>query len=372
MSQRCYYEVLGVEKTADGETIKRAFRKMALKYHPDRNPDDPDSAEKFKECAEAYEVLHDSEKRQRYDRYGHAGVNGNGQHFSSNSDIFSHFSDIFGDLFGFAGMGGMGGGRSRPRAGADLRYNLEISFIQAAKGAEVKIKIPRQVPCPECEGSGAAPGTSPATCPDCRGAGQILRSQGFFQLQMPCPRCQGQGRIITSPCPRCRGEGEVEQVRELAVNIPAGVDTGNRLRLRGEGEMGLNGGPPGDLFVVLHVQADKNFERRGQDLVLQREITFVQAALGTRLELPTLDDPVDFEVPKGTQSGQVFRISGSGLPYPGQSRKGDLLVELSVRTPTGLNAEQEKLLREFERLESKKPLNKAKKAIKKMGSAMGL
>ncbi|MDR1124638.1 MAG: molecular chaperone DnaJ [Deltaproteobacteria bacterium] len=372
MSQRCYYEVLGVEKTADGETIKRSFRKMALKYHPDRNPDDPDAAEKFKECAEAYEVLHDAEKRQRYDRYGHAGVNGNGQHFSSNSDIFSHFSDIFGDLFGFSGMGGMGGGRNRPRAGADLRYNLEITFLQAAKGAEVKIKIPRQVLCPECEGSGAAPGASPAACPDCRGTGQVVRSQGFFQLQMPCPRCHGQGRVITNPCPRCRGAGEVEQVRELAVNIPAGVDSGNRLRLRGEGEMGLNGGPPGDLFVVLQVQADKNFERRGQDLILHREITFVQAALGARLELPTLDEPVSFEVPKGTQSGQVFRISGAGLPYPGRGRKGDLLVELGVLTPTGLNAEQEKLLREFERLENKKPLNKAKKVIKKMGSAMWL
>ncbi|MDL2307326.1 molecular chaperone DnaJ [Desulfovibrio sp. OttesenSCG-928-C06] len=373
MAQRDYYEILEVERTSDTDTIKRSFRKLALKYHPDRNPDDPEAAAKFKECAEAYEVLQDAEKRQRYDRYGHAGVNG--QNFNSNSDIFSHFSDIFGDLFGFAGMGGMGGGggRNRPRQGADLRYNLEISFMQAARGAEVKIKVPRHVTCDECNGSGAAPGTSATVCPDCQGSGQIRRSQGFFQLQMPCPRCNGEGRIISSPCPKCRSNGIIEQVRELAVNIPAGVDTGNRLRLRGEGELGLNGGPAGDLFVVLHVQADKNFERDGQDLIVRRDISFVQAALGAKIDIPTLDEDITFDVPKGTQSGEVFRISGAGLPYPGQSsRKGSLLVELTVKTPTRLSSEQEKLLRKFDDLENKKPLNKAKKAFKKVGDAMGL
>ncbi|MDR2891506.1 MAG: molecular chaperone DnaJ [Deltaproteobacteria bacterium] len=370
-SQRDYYEILEVERTAETEVIKRSFRKLALKYHPDHNPDNPEAAAKFKEAAEAYEVLQDPEKRQRYDRYGHAGVQGNGQGFHSNADIFSHFSDIFGDLFGFSGMGGAGA-RNRPRAGADLRYNLEISFMQAAKGDEVKIKIPRQVVCDECGGSGAASGSSPITCPDCGGSGQIRHSQGFFQLQTPCPRCKGAGRIIKNPCPKCRGNGIVEQVRELAVNIPAGVDTGNRLRLRGEGEDGSNGGPAGDLFVVLHVRPDKTFERQGQDLILRREINFVQAALGGKIELPTLNDPVQFDVPRGTQGGQIFHIKGEGLNYPGQSRKGDLLVEITVTIPTSLSAEQEKLLREFARLEENKPLSKAKKAFKKVGSSIGL
>jgi molecular chaperone DnaJ len=318
--------------------------------------------------------LHDPEKRRRYDRFGHAGVNGSGQNFGSDSDIFAHFSDIFGDLFGF--MGGAGRqGQDMVRDGADLRYNLEISFMQAAKGSEVKIKLPRHVNCEECGGSGAAKGASANACTDCGGSGQIRRSQGFFQFQMPCQRCRGTGKIIANPCPKCRGAGLVEQVRELAVNIPAGVDTGNRLRLRGEGEAGINGGLPGDLYVVLHVQQDKTFERQGQDLFLRRDISFVQAILGDRIELPTLQGQgasVTFDIPKGAQSGQVFRIAGEGLPYPGQNRRGSLLVELTVLIPKSVSAEQEKLLREFARLENDKPLNKAKKVFKKMGSAMGL
>jgi molecular chaperone DnaJ len=376
MSQRDYYEILSVDRNAGEEEIKRSFRKLALKYHPDRNPDDPEAAAKFKEAAEAYEVLHDPEKRQRYDRFGHAGVNGGGQNFGSDSDIFSHFSDIFGDLFGFASMGGSGRReQNRPGKGADLRYNLEISFMQAAKGSEVKIKLPRHVNCGECGGSGAAKGSSASTCPDCGGSGQIRRNQGFFQFQMPCRRCQGMGKIITNPCPKCRGAGMVEQVRELAVNIPAGVDSDSRLRLKGEGEAGSYGGPPGDLYVVLHVQQDKTFERQGQDLLLRRDISFVQAILGDRIELPTLQGPdtsVTFDIPKGTQSGQVFRIAGEGLPYPGQKHRGSLLVELTVHIPKNVSAEQEKLLREFARMENDKPLNKAKKVFKKMGSAIGL
>ncbi|MDR2826403.1 MAG: molecular chaperone DnaJ [Deltaproteobacteria bacterium] len=375
MSQRDYYEVLGVERNASDEEIKRSFRKLALKYHPDRNPDDPEASSKFKEAAEAYEILHDQEKRQRYDRFGHAGVSGNGQNFASDSDIFSHFSDIFGDLFGFAGAGAGRRSQNRSRSGADLRYNLEISFMQAAKGDEVKIKIPRHVKCEECGGTGAAKGTSASVCPDCNGVGQIRRNQGFFQFQMPCPRCNGAGKIISNPCPKCRGAGMVEQVRELAVNIPAGVDTGNRLRLRDEGEAGVNGGPPGDLYVVLHVQNDKTFERQGQDLIVRRNISFVQAALGDKIELPTLAGPdvsITFEIPKGTQSGQVFRVPDEGLPYPGQNRKGSLLVEIIVLIPKKVSAEQEKLLREFAQLENDKPLSRAKKALKKMGSAIGL
>ncbi|MDR1243211.1 MAG: molecular chaperone DnaJ [Deltaproteobacteria bacterium] len=370
MSQRDYYEILGVQRNAGEEEIKRSFRKLALKYHPDRNPDDPEASVRFKEAAEAYEVLHDQEKRQRYDRFGHAGVSGNGHNFGSSSDIFSHFSDIFADLFGFAGMGG-----NRARSGGDLRYNLEISFMQAAKGGEVRIKIPRHEHCRECGGSGAAAGSSASSCPDCGGLGQIRRSQGIFQFQMPCPRCGGAGKIITNPCPKCRGAGIVEKMRELAVSIPAGVDTGNCLRLRGEGEAGVNGGSPGDLHVVLHVQQDKTFERQGQDLLVRRDISFVQAILGDRIELPTLREPeagIAFEIPKGVQSGQVFRIAREGLPYPGRNRTGDLLVELTVLIPKNISQEQEKLLREFARLENEKPLNKAKKVFKKMGSAIGL
>ena len=370
MIRRDYYEVLGVERTADNETIKRSYRKLAFQYHPDRNPDDPGAESKFKEAAEAYEVLQNTDKRARYDRFGHEGVNGQSG-FSSTEDIFSHFSDIFGDIFGFSRMSGAG--RTRARSGDDLRYNLEISFRQAAKGDTVKIGIPRNTVCPECSGSGAAPGTSPVVCPTCNGLGQVRRNQGFFQLAMPCPRCGGAGRIITTPCPQCRGRGMVEEVRELSVHIPAGVDAGNRLRLRGEGEAGVHGGPPGDLFVVLHVKADKEFERQGQDLIVRREISFVQAILGTKLELPTLDEEsIVFDVPKGTQSGQVFRISGAGLVYPEQNRKGNLLVEIKVAIPAKVSVEQEDLLRRFAELEDNKPMNLARNVIKKAGRAMGL
>ncbi|MCL1916630.1 MAG: molecular chaperone DnaJ [Desulfovibrionaceae bacterium] len=368
MTQRDYYEILGVDRGADQETIKRAYRKLALKYHPDHHPDDPQAESLFKEASEAYDVLQDPEKRARYDRFGHAGVNG-GQGFSSTADIFSHFGDIFGDLFGFAGMGS--GRSNRPRAGDNLSYNLELSFRAAAKGGEVKISVPRQIPCPECEGSGAAPGTSSARCPQCNGQGRVRSSRGLLQIAMPCPRCRGTGRIIPNPCPRCRGEGLVDQIRELAVNIPAGVDTGNRLRLRGEGGPGVYGGPPGDLFVILRVADDKEFERQGQDLIWRREISMIQAALGDSIQVPTLDDPIDLAIPKGAQSGQLFRVSGAGLPYPGQNRRGNLIVELTVLTPTHISSAQEELLREFARLEEGKTLNKAKKVLKKAGQVMG-
>lgn len=369
MAERDYYEVLGIDRSADQDAIKKAYRQLAFKYHPDRNPDDPDAEDKFKEASEAYDVLQDAEKRARYDRYGHAGVNGNAG-FSSNEDIFSHFSDIFGDLFGFSRMGGAGRA-NRPQSGADLRYNLDLDFRDAAKGGEVKISIPKRVACDECSGSGAAPGTSAATCPQCNGMGQVRRSQGFFQVAMPCPQCHGTGRIIPTPCPKCMGDGSVEQVRELSVNIPAGFAFAPQTQSVACIDSGINGGPPGDLFVVLHVSDDKEFERQGQDLLLMREISFVQAALGAKIEVPTLDEPINLEIPKGTQNGQFFRISGAGLQYPGQSRHGNLLVEIRVVTPTHLSSAQEKLLREFASLEEKKPLNKAKKVFKKAGKAMG-
>lgn len=368
MIQRDYYEVLGVERTASGEEIKKAYRRMAMQYHPDRNPDNPEAEAKFKESAEAYDILRDDDKRSRYDRFGHAGVNGNGSGFSSTEDIFSHFGDIFGDLFGFS----MGGSRNRARSGDNLRYDLEISFRQAAMGDEVKIKIPKNVTCEECHGSGCAEGAKKEPCKTCGGAGQVRHSQGFFQISMPCSTCHGTGEIITKPCAKCKGNGIVQETRELSVNIPAGVDTGNRLRLRGEGEPGINGGPPGDLYVVLKVQEDKTFERDGQNLILTSTITFVQAALGDKIEVPTLEEPIIMDIPKGTQSGEVFRLPGKGMPYPGRNRSGDLLVEIKVTTPTKLNSRQEELLREFASIDAGKTSTKAKKLIKKVGKAMGI
>lgn len=371
MIQRDYYEILSVERTSSQEEIKKAYRKMAMRYHPDKNPGDDEAEAKFKEAAEAYDILRDAEKRARYDRFGHAGVNGNGG-FRNSEDIFSHFGDIFGDLFGFSMGGAARGARNRPQQGSDLRYNLSVSFRQAAKGDNVTIKIPRHVICPECGGKRAAPGTSPETCRQCNGAGQVRHNQGFFQISIPCPDCQGSGETIPSPCPRCKAAGQIRELRELSVRIPPGVDTGNRLRVRGEGEGGLNGGPSGDLYVVLHVENDDTFTRDGQNLFVTRDISFVQAALGDKIDVPTLDDEITIDVPKGIQSGELFRIPGKGLPYPGRNATGDLLVEIRVLTPARLNSRQEELLREFAEIDKKKPLNKAKKIMKKVGKAMGM
>jgi molecular chaperone DnaJ len=369
MVPRDYYEVLGVDKRASEETIKKAYRKLALQYHPDRNPGDAAAEEAFKEAAEAFDVLRDPEKRARYDRLGHAGVNGAGSGFASAEEVFSHFGDFFSDFFGFS-MGGRS--RNSPRQGADLRYDLNISFRQAAKGATVEITLPRSATCPECRGSRAAAGTSTEPCRHCGGLGQVRHSQGFFQISVPCPACHGQGSHIPHPCPRCKGQGIIRETRELSVHIPPGVDTGNRLRLRGEGEGGANGGPNGDLYVILTVEEDPAFEREGQNLLVTAEISFVQAALGATVSIPTLDDPIEVAVPKGTQNGEVFRIAGKGLPYPGRNRTGDLLVAVKVITPTRLSERQEELLREFASLESQKGLTKAKKIIKKISRAMGV
>ncbi len=362
MAKRDYYEVLGVERTASEDELKRAYRKLAFQYHPDRNPDDPEAEQKFKDAAEAYDVLRDPEKRRRYDAYGFDGLNGGGGGFASSDDIFGAFSDIFGEVFGFAG--GARGGR-RPQAGMDLRYNLNISFRQAAKGDEVTLKIPSNVPCEHCGGSGAEPGSDMSDCRQCRGTGHVQQAQGFFRISVTCPTCHGRGKIITKFCTECHGAGMTSQVRELKVRIPAGVDDGSRLRLRGEGEPGANGGPHGDLFVVISVELDKTFERQGQNLVLRRSITMVQAALGDKIEIPTLDDPITVDIPKGTQGGEIFQLRGLGMPHPGGGRRGDLLVEVRVETPVGLSAKQEELLREFAKLEEEKPLKKAKNFFKK-------
>ena len=372
MASPDYYETLGVSRDAGPEEIKKAYRQLAFQYHPDRNPDDSEAEQKFKEAAEAYEVLRDDEKRANYDRFGHAGVNGGGFGFSSAEDIFSHFDDIFGNIFGFSTTQSRRGRGPYPQAGANLRYELEISFRQAALGDEVSIKIPRKAACNDCGGSGAAPGSQEEVCPQCEGSGKITRSQGLFHFSMPCSACRGEGRIIRTPCPKCKGQGLIHDVRELAVRIPAGVDSGNRLRLRGEGEPGQHGGPHGDLYVDIYVKEDKIFSREGQNLMVQKEISFVQAALGDRLEVPTLHDPEYMDVPKGIQSGSVLRLQGLGLPYPGANRQGDLLVEIIVKTPTNLSKAQEELLLQFDQLEDDKPLQKVKKIVKKAGKAMGM
>lgn len=371
MSKADYYELLGVPKDAGEDELKKAYRQMAFKHHPDRNPDDAESEQRFKEAAEAYEVLRDPQKRARYDRFGHQGLGDTGfGGFSSTDDVFSTFSDIFGEFFGFS-QGGRGRG-PRPQAGGDLRYDLRVSFRDAAKGSEVTLKIPKNVPCSECEGTGAAPGSKREVCRQCGGQGQIHQSQGFFRIAVTCPICRGEGTMIANPCPRCRGRGHVPDVRELKVRIPAGVDDGTRLRVRGEGEPGAHGGPPGDLFVVIYVEEDKTFRRQGQDLVFTAEIGMVQAALGHKLDVPTLDGVETMEIPKGTQSGEVFSLRGMGLPHPSRGHKGDLLVEVLVKTPTSLSKRQEELLKEFATLEEDKPLKKVKDFFKKAkDKAMG-
>lgn len=371
MSERDYYEVLEVSRQASQDQIKQAYRKMAMRYHPDRNPDDMEAEVKFREAAEAYEILGDPEKRARYDRFGHAGVNtgGQGPGFGSAEDIFSHFSDIFGDLFGFSQAGR---GRPRPQAGADLRYDLGITFEQAARGAEISLKLPKHVVCPDCEGTGSAKGAKVETCSQCHGTGQVRRSQGFFQLAMACPACGGAGKRITKPCPRCMGDGIVEDMREILVRIPAGVDNGTRLRVRNEGEPGYNGGPAGDLYVALRVEQDPRWKRDGANLIYNLEITFPQAALGHRVEIPGLDGKLSLDIPKGTQGGAILRLAGQGMPIPGRSQKGDMLVSVKVRTPTNLNAKQQELLREFEKAGENGAFAKMKKAARKIGKAMGL
>ncbi len=356
--KRDYYEVLGVARDAEAEEIKRMYRQMALKYHPDRNPGDAEAEANFKEAAEAYEVLRDPQKRARYDQFGHEGLSANGfQGFSNADDIFGAFGDIFSEFFGFSSTRSRG---PRPQAGVDLRYNLGITFLQAAKGFETTIKIPKNVTCEDCGGSGAKPGTSPETCAHCNGTGQVQQSQGFFRIAMSCPVCRGEGRVIRDHCTTCRGQGVVQKMRELSLRIPAGVDNGSRLRLRGEGEPGIHGGPPGDLYVVLSVEEDKTFHRQGQDLVYATEIGIVQAVLGDKIEIPTLDDPVTLDIPKGTQSGEVFKLRNLGLPYLGSAHKGDLLVEVSVKIPSSITKKQEELLREFQDLEDQRPMQKVK------------
>jgi molecular chaperone DnaJ len=351
---RDFYEVLGVSKTASIEEIKSSYRKAAMKWHPDRNPDNKDEAEiRFRECTEAYTVLSDAQKRQIYDTYGHAGLAGAGGGTSDfNSAIFQDFHDIFGDFFGFEDLFGGGGrrrsGRGRVQRGADLRYDMTLSFEEAAAGVNTKIRVDRQEFCESCNGTGAKKGSGVVTCDNCKGRGQLVYQQGFFTINRTCPACQGAGQIVKEHCPDCRGQGRVERERTIELRIPPGVDTGTRLRVQGEGEPGPNGGPAGDLYVVLEVKEHSFFERRGADLYCTIPLSVSQATLGTELQVPGLSGEERLRVPEGTQSGAVFRIKGRGLPDPHGGGRGDLYYHVRVITPTKLTKEQRKLLEQLD------------------------
>ena len=350
-SQRDFYEVLGVSRSASVEEIKSAYRQAALKWHPDRNPQNKTEAEaKFRECTEAYSVLSDSQKRQVYDTYGHAGLSGAGAGTGFDHTVFQDFHDIFGDFFGFEDLfGGGGSRRSRGRAqrGADLRYDMTLSFEEAAAGVATKIKLPRQVFCEACNGTGAKKGTGVQTCQDCKGRGQLAYQQGFFTITRTCQTCQGAGQIVKERCPECRGQGRIEREKTIELRIPAGVDTGTRLRVAGEGEPGPNGGPAGDLYVVLEVKEHPFFERRGADLYCTIPVSIAQATLGTELQVPGLNGEERLKIPEGTQSGAVFRIKGRGLPDPHGGGRGDLYYHVRVLTPTKLTREQRKLMEQL-------------------------
>jgi molecular chaperone DnaJ len=358
-TKRDYYEVLGVARNATETDIKKAYRRLAMKYHPDKNPGDAAAEEKFKEAAEAYAVLSDPEQRARYDRYGHAGVGATPGGFGPGFAGFQNLEDILSDLFGF-GFGGPTGGRrsSQVQRGADLRYDLELTLEEAAKGVTTQIRIPRLETCSDCRGSGAAPGTAPETCSTCGGVGQVRYQQGFFSVTRTCPQCRGTGQIIRIPCRTCRGEGRVRREKRIEVKVPAGVDDGMRLRVSGEGEAGIGGGPPGDLQVVIHVREHEIFERQDNNLLCQVSIDFVEAALGAEIEVPLLDGHTTLKIPEGTQTGTTFRLQGKGIPSL-SGEVGDLFVVVKVVTPTNLTREQRRLLEEFAAASPKRETHRA-------------
>ncbi|MCT4605287.1 MAG: molecular chaperone DnaJ [Marinisporobacter sp.] len=352
MSKRDYYEVLDVDKGADEQTIKRAYRKLAMKYHPDRNPGNKEAEEKFKEANEAYEVLSDQNKRARYDQFGHAGVDGNAQGGFSGGAGFGGFEDIFGDIFDMFG-GGFSSSRRKagPQKGADLKYELAIAFEEAAFGAEKEVTIKRHEKCSTCDGTGAKSGTSKKTCGKCNGTGEIRYATrtplGQFVNVKPCDACNGEGHIIETPCEKCHGTGKELKQKKIQIKVPAGVDTGSVIPLRGEGEPGEKGGPNGDLYIVLRVKPHEIFKRDGNDVVCEIPITFVQATLGDELVVPTLDGKIKYSIPEGTQSGTIFRIKGKGIPSLRGYGRGDLYVKIIVEIPKKLNEKQKELLRQF-------------------------
>jgi len=350
VSKRDYYEVLGIERGAGEDVIKRAYRKLAMKYHPDKNPGDKVAEEHFKAISEAYGVLSDPDRRAQYDRFGHAAFEqggGFGFDFASAGFAEDLFNDIFGNLFG--GRRGGGGGRNRARRGEDLRYDMEIEFEEAVRGTEKLIKVPRSASCSDCGGQGTADGSARATCPGCNGTGQVRFQQGFFTIAKTCGQCGGQGNYVKDPCSKCRGAGTVQKTSSLNIKVPPGVDVGSRLKLRGEGENGSNAGPPGDLYIVIHVREHPLFARDGNDVVCEIPITFPQAALGAEIDVPTLDGKTSLKIPSGTQSGTVLKLAGKGAPDLRGYGQGDQLVRLIIETPRKLTARQRELLEEFAR-----------------------
>jgi molecular chaperone DnaJ len=350
VAKRDYYEVLGVNRDADEEAMKKAYRKLAMKWHPDRNPDNPKAEEHFKEAKEAYEVLCDPQKRAAYDRFGHAGVDpsaGAGAGAAGFGGFAEAFGDIFSDIFG------QGRSRTSVYRGADLRYNLEVTLEQAAHGTETKIRIPTQEACATCQGSGAKPGTKAQTCATCGGQGQVRMQQGFFSIQQTCPRCHGTGRVIPDPCASCGGVGRVKAHKTLSVKIPAGVDEGDRIRLAAEGEPGVNGGPAGDLYVQLHLKPHAIFQRDHDDLHCEMPVGFSTAALGGEIEIPTLDGAATIKIPAETQSGKTFRLRGKGIKGVRSNAHGDLYCHVVIETPVSLTERQKELLREFEAISQK-------------------
>jgi molecular chaperone DnaJ len=362
MTKRDYYEILGVPKSASPDEIKKAYRQLALKFHPDRNPGDHQAESRFKEAAEAYEVLHEPEKRHLYDQYGHEGLSRTNFHeFTNFDDIFSSFSDIFGDMFGFPG--GRRGGRRRPTKGADLRYDTTITLEQAAKGTEIELDIPKTETCEECKGTGAEAGTSPERCSTCGGKGQVYRTQGFFTISTTCPSCRGAGQVIKKPCKTCKGTGHVTRKKHLKVKIPAGVDAGATMRVTNEGEAGDLGGPPGDLYVFINLKQHDIFVRQGDDLYIEMPISFVQATLGTSVKIPTLDGETDLTIKPGTQPDEIYTIKDKGIKHLRHSGNGSLHIGIKVEIPKKLSKEQEELLRKFAEITNddvKDPKNKKK------------
>jgi molecular chaperone DnaJ len=349
--KRDYYEVLGVAKNVSEADLKKAFKRLAMKFHPDRNPDNKDAEEKFKEAKEAYEVLADPQKRSAYDQFGHAGVDPSAGMGGGGAGGFggASFADIFGDVFGdiFGGSGG-GGGRSRVHRGADLQYNLDLSLEDAVRGTKVDIRFPTHVACDECSGSGAKKGTSPTTCSTCGGLGQVRMQQGFFSLQQACPRCRGTGKMISDPCGKCHGQGRVQKHKTLSVKIPAGVDTGDRVRVSGEGEPGEQGGPSGDLYVLMNVREHHIFQRDGSDLYCEVPVSIFTASVGGEFEVPTLDGRIKLKIPAETQTGKLFRLRGKGVRSARTGTAGDLLCRVTVETPVNLTKKQKELLSTLE------------------------
>ena len=362
---RDYYEVLGISRSASDNEIKKAYRKLAMKYHPDRNPDDKEAEESFKQATEAYEVLSDGQKRQIYDAYGHEGLKSRGYQGPDFEDIFSSFGDIFGDIFGF---GRADGRRSRqgPIRGSDLRYDLSVSFMDAVHGISKDIEIERPDTCWTCEGTGLRPGHKAETCQTCQGRGRVVRAQGFFRMSTTCPHCRGEGEIIKDPCNDCDGVGLVKNKKKVSLKIPAGIDTGAKMRLRGNGEGGRKGGPAGDLYVIIHVEPHEFFQREGDLIYCRYPLAMDQATLGCKPEVPTIHGEKKLTIPKGTQSGQTFTLKNEGVPHLRGSGRGDMIVEVQVVTPTKLSKKQKELLKEFGELERKKEKGGDEGLLKKL------